>query len=299
LSTDEVRSTGAAAAPPPLAGRHTATRQLVRPRGGGLPSMFGYLLTSTRPYLKIAALSQIGSPVLYLLSLGIGLGSIVNGRSGGQSLGTSYLSFLAPALIAATALQVAVGQATYPILFGGFKFQRLYYAMNATPLTPRQIAGGVLGWIATRTAVSATLYLAVVACFGGIRSVGALLCVPIATLGAMALAAPVAVYSATVDTERGGFAAIARFLVMPMFLFSGTFYPVSALPGWGRALAWLSPLWHATELARWASLGSLHLSSGVGRVSAPGLFGHLAFLTALTVAGVLLTGWRFRVRLSQ
>jgi lipooligosaccharide transport system permease protein len=260
--------------------------------------MFGSSLISTRPYLKIAALSQIGSPVLYLLSLGIGLGSIVNSRSGGQSLGTSYLSFLAPALIAATALQVAVGQAMYPILFGGFKFQRIYYAMNATPLTPQQIANGVLAWIASRTAISATLYLAVVACFGGVRSVGTLLCVPIATLGAMALAAPIAVYSATVETERGGFAAITRFLVMPMFLFSGTFYPVSALPEWGRVLAWLSPLWHATELARWASLGPLHLSSGVGQVGAAALFGHLAFLTALTVAGVLLTGWRFRVRLS-
>jgi lipooligosaccharide transport system permease protein len=264
-----------------------------------MPSLFGYLLTSTRPYFKIAVLSQLGSPVLYLLSLGIGLGSIVNGRSGGHSLGTSYLSFLAPALIAATALQVAVGQAMYPILFGGFKYQRIYYAMSATPLTPQQIAGGVLAWIAARSAFTATLYLAVVTCFGGVRSVGALLCIPIATLGAMALAAPIAVYSATVETERGGFAAILRFLVMPMFLFSGTFYPVSSLPEWARALAWLSPLWHATELARWVSLGSLHLRSGVGQVGAAALLGHLAFLTVLTVAGVLLTGWRFRVRLSR
>ncbi|MEO6502734.1 MAG: ABC transporter permease [Jatrophihabitantaceae bacterium] len=292
-------STEAPAISPPLADRHTPTRHLVRAHGGGVPSLFEYLLASTRPYLKLAALSQLGSPVLYLLSLGIGLGSIVNASSGGQSLGTSYLSFLAPALIAATALQVAVGQSMYPILFGGFKFQRIYYAMNATPLTPQQIASGVLGWIATRTAFSATLYLAVVACFGGVRSVGALLCVPIATLGAMALAAPIAVYSATVETERGGFAAITRFLVMPMFLFSGTFYPVSALPEWGRALAWLSPLWHATELARWASLGPLRLSSGIGQASTGALLGHLAFLTVLTVAGVLLTGWRFRVRLSR
>jgi lipooligosaccharide transport system permease protein len=292
-------STEALATSPPLAGRHTPTRHLVRPHGGGMPSLFGYLMTATRPYLKLAALSQLGSPVLYLLSLGIGLGNIVNARAGGQSLGTSYLSFIAPALIAATALQVAVGQSMYPILFNGFKFQRLYFAMNATPLTAKQIASGVLGWIATRTALSATLYLAVVACFGGVRSVGALLCVPIATLGAMALAAPIAVYSATVETERGGFAAIARFVVMPMFLFSGTFFPVSTLPEWGRALAWLSPLWHATELARWASLRPLHLSSGVGQVGAAALLGHLAFLTVLTVTGVLLTRWRFQVRLSR
>lgn len=283
----------------PLAGRHTPTRHLVREHGGGMRSLFTYLLISTRPYMKIAALSQLGSPVLYLLSLGIGLGSIVNAREGGQSLGTSYLSYLAPALIAATALQVAVGQAMYPILFAGFKYQRIYFAMNATPLTPRQIAHGVLAWIAARSAFTATLYLAVVACFGGVRSVGVVLCVPIATLGAMALAAPIAVYSSTVETERGGFAAILRFLVMPMFLFSGTFYPVSTLPEWVQALAWVSPLWHATELARWASLGSLELSSGVGQVGIAALLGHLAFLTVLTAAGVLVTAWRFRVRLSR
>jgi lipooligosaccharide transport system permease protein len=284
---------------PPLAGRHTTTRHLVREHGGGLAALLAHSLISSRRYFKVSAISQLGGPVLYLLSLGIGLGSIVNARAGGQSLGTSYLSFLAPALIAATALQVAVGESTYPILFGGFKFQRLYFAMSATPLTPRQIAAGVLSWIAARAAFSATLYLVVVACFGGVRSVGALLCVPIATLGAMALAAPIATYSATVETERGGFAAIFRFLVMPMFLFSGTFYPVSTLPGWAQGLAWLSPLWHATELARWVSLGSLHLDSGVGQVSAAALLGHLGYLTALTVAGVLLTGWRFQVRLSR
>jgi lipooligosaccharide transport system permease protein len=292
-------STDAAAVAPPLTGRHTPTRHLVRPHGGGLPALFGYSLITARRYFKVSAIAQLGAPVLYLLSLGIGLGSIVNARSGGQSLGTSYLSFLAPALIGATALQVAVGESTYPILFGGFKFQRIYFAMNATPLTARQIAAGVLTWIAVRAAFSATLYLVVVACFGGVRSVGALLCVPIATLGAMAMAAPITIYSATVETERGGFAAIFRFVVMPMFLFSGTFYPVSALPDWGRALAWLSPLWHATELARWASLGSLHLSSGVGQAGAGALLGHLAFLTVLTVAGVLLTGWRFEVRLGR
>lgn len=288
----------AATTPPPLVGQHTPTRHLVRPQGGGLAALLGYSLISARRYFKVSAFSQIGAPVLYLLSLGIGLGSIVNARSGAESLGTSYLSFLAPALIAATALQVAVGESTYPILYG-FKYQRIYFAMNATPLSAHQIAGGTVAWIAVRATFAATLYLAVVACFGGIRSIGALLCVPIATLGAMALAAPIVAFAAAVETERGGFAAIFRFLVMPMFLFSGTFYPVSTLPGWAQALAWLSPLWHATELARWVSLGSLRLNSGVGQVSAAALLGHLAFLSALTVAGVLLTCWRFRVRLSR
>jgi lipooligosaccharide transport system permease protein len=282
-----------------LAGRHTATRHLVRVRGGGLPALFENFLISARRYFKISAFTQIGAPVLYLLSLGIGLGSVVNKGSGAQSLGTGYLSFIAPALIAATALQVAVMEATYPILHGGFKHQRVYFAMNATPLSARQIGYATVAWIATRAAVSAIFYLTVVACFGGIRSIGALLCVPVAALGAMALAAPIAAYSASVENEGGSFAAIFRFLVTPMFLFSGTFYPISTLPDWARALAWVSPLWHATELARGVALGPLHLRSGVGQLSAAAAVGHLAYLLALTVAGVLLTGWRFRLRLSR
>ncbi len=275
------------------------TRQLVRPHGGGLAALFEYFAIAARRYVKISLFAQLGAPVLYLLSLGIGLGSVVNKGSGAASLGTGYLSYIAPALIAATALQVGVMEATYPILHGGFKHQRIYFAMNATPLSAQQIAYATVAWIATRAAISSTLYLIVVACFGGIRSVGALLCIPVATLGAMALAAPIAAYSATVESEGGGFAAIFRFLVTPMFLFSGTFYPISTLPGWAQVLAWLSPLWHATELARWVSLGALHLPSGVGGLGAAAALGHLAFLVALTVAGVLLTGWRFRLRLSR
>jgi lipooligosaccharide transport system permease protein len=277
----------------------TATAHLVRPAGGGTGALFEYFAITARRYLKVSAFSLLGAPVLYLLSLGIGLGSVVNSGRGAASLGTSYLSFIAPALIAATALQVAVMDATYPVLHGGFKYQRVYFAMNATPLSAGQISRGVLAWIGLRAAVSAALYLVVVAVFGGIRSPGALLCVPIATLGALALAAPIAAYSATVDSESGGFSSIFRFLVTPMFLFSGTFYPISTLPHWARLLAWLSPLWHASELSRWAALGSLHLASGVGRVSAAAALVHLGYLLALAATGFWLTARQFRSRLAR
>jgi lipooligosaccharide transport system permease protein len=276
-----------------------STRQYVRARGGGVAALFEYFLISARRYFKVSAFSQIGAPVLYLLSLGVGLGSVVNKGSGAQSLGTGYLSFIAPALIAATALQVAAGESTYPILHGGFKYQRTYFAINATPVTASQIAYGTLTWIAIRAALSSLLYLIVVACFGGIRTAGAVLCIPVATLGAMALAAPIAAYSASVESEGGSFAAIFRFLVTPMFLFSGTFYPISTLPGWAQRLAWISPLWHATELSRWVALGSLRLPSGVGQLSAAAALGHLVFLLALIAAGALATSWRFRLRLAK
>lgn len=275
------------------------TGHLVRPAGGGYRALLTASVISDRRYLKVSLLSQLLAPIAYLLALGVGLGGVVNHNGGANSLGTSYLSFIAPALVAATALQIGVGEATYPILHGGFKYQRIYFAMNATPLTSRQIAGWTLCWMSVKITASATIYLAIVACFGGWRAAGALLCIPVATIGALALAAPLAAYSATVRDEGGSFASIFRFILMPMFLFSGTFYPISALPHWFRVLAWISPLWHATELSRWLALGPLHLSSGVGSLS-PGLaLVHLLFLVVPAAIGVRLTLWRFAVRLSE
>ncbi|MGI8664887.1 MAG: ABC transporter permease [Jatrophihabitans sp.] len=285
--------------PGPVESAGTPTRQLVRAEGGGIGSLFEYFAITARRYFKISAFSQLGAPILYMLSLGVGLGGVVNSGGGAASLGTGYLSFIAPALIAATALQVGVGEATYPILHGGFKHQRTYFAMNATPISAGQIARAVLLWIAFRTSLSAALYLVVVAFFGGVRSVGVLLCVPIAMLGALALAAPIAAYSASVETEGGGFVAIFRFIVTPMFLFSGTFYPISSLPLWARDLAWISPLWHATELARWVSLGPLRLRSGVGQISIVVVLVHLTVLLALTAVGAVLTCRRFQIRLAR
>jgi len=275
-----------------------ATGHLSRPTGGGQRALFETFYVVDRRYIRVSVLTQLMGPLLYLLSLGVGLGSVVN-HGGGSKLGVAYLAYIAPALIAATALQVGAGEATYPILYGGFKYQQAYYAMHATPLTPSQISRGVLGWVAVKCGLSALVYLIVVACFGGIRSIGALLCIPIGTLGAMALATPIAAYSASIYKEGGAFPAIMRFIVMPMFLFSGTFYPVSSLPVWAHWAAWISPLWHSTELARWVSLGPLHLHSGVGQISAGMILVHLIYLSVLTIAGLVITSWRFKVRLEK
>jgi lipooligosaccharide transport system permease protein len=275
------------------------TGHLVRPAGGGYRALLVYSVIADRRYLKVSLMSQLLAPIAYLLALGVGLGGVVNHNGGASNLGTGYLSFIAPALVAGTALQIGVGEATYPILHGGFKYQRTFFAMNATPLTSRQIAGWTVCWMALKIAVSAAIYLAIVACFGGWRTFGAVLCIPVATIGALALAAPLAAFSATVRDEGNSFAGIFRFVLMPMFLFSGTFYPISVLPHWFRVLAWISPLWHATELSRWLSLGSLHLHSGIGSLSAGLALVHLLFLVVPTVVGIKLTLWRFDVRLTE
>ena len=283
----------------PGAAELNRTGHLVQPTGGGFRALLTYSMISDRRYLKVSLLSQLTAPLAYLLALGIGLGGVVNHNGGASGLGTGYLSFIAPALVAATALQIGVGEATYPILHGGFKYGRVYFAMNATPLTSRQIGSWTICWMTIKIALSAAIYLAIVACFGGWRSAGALLCIPIATLGALALTTPLAAFSATVRDEGSSFATVFRFIVMPMVLFSGTFYPISALPHWFRVLAWISPLFHATELSRWAALGPLHLHSGIGPLSSGVALAHLLCLAVPAVVGIKLTLWRFDVRLSE
>jgi lipooligosaccharide transport system permease protein len=106
----------------------------------------------------------------------------------------------------------------------------------------------------------------------------------------MAFAAPVAAMSASLRSEGQAFNMLFRFVVTPMFLFSGTFYPISQLPEWARVLAHVSPLWHGTELARDAGIGGLSLAA---------VLGHIAFLLVWLVVGVALARWRFQVRLSE
>jgi lipooligosaccharide transport system permease protein len=106
----------------------------------------------------------------------------------------------------------------------------------------------------------------------------------------MAVSAPLVAFSAAQENEGTAFTAVFRFVVVPMMLFSGTFFPISLLPGVIQPLAWISPLWHGTELARGAALGTVALWPA---------FGHVTYLTALLLVGVLLSRWRFRVRLTR
>jgi lipooligosaccharide transport system permease protein len=129
------------------------------------------------------------------------------------------------------------------------------------------------------------------ACFGAARSPWVLLAVPVAVLTGMGFGAVVAGCSAWVEKENNFFNALFRFVVTPMFLFSGTFYPISQLPKWGQVVAWFSPLWHGTQLARDAGLG--------GGLSAPAVGLHVAVLALWLVAGIALARWRFRLRLTK
>jgi lipooligosaccharide transport system permease protein len=238
-----------------------------------------------RRYLRTALVLGVLTPLVYVLALGVGLGTLVN-RHGAGELGVPYLAYVAPGLLTAVVLQIAVTDAA-SLVMAGFKWLRVYDGMSATPLTARQMCDGTLGFIVLRLTANAALYLAIMCCLGAARRWQIVLAVPVAVLTAMALAAPVAAWVASVENERNTFNVLFRFIVTPMFLFSGTFYPVSRLPRWSQWLAQVSPLWHGTELARAAALGG---------TAAGALVAHFAYLACWLVGGLALARWRFRVR---
>jgi len=180
----------------------------------------------------------------------------------------------------------------------GFQWQKSNFAMHATRLTPRQILRGSMTWVAVRVAMAAVVFYLIVAAFGAVRTWQSALAVPLATFGAVAFCAPIFYIAATAKSD-GNMNYIFRFVVTPMMLFAGTFYDISALPGFGQVIAWLTPLWHTNELVRAVSLGPLHLASGVGEVSLLMWCVHLTYLAAWLVGGYLLAARAFHRRLIE
>ena len=228
------------------------------------------------------------NPTLYLLAMGVGLGSFINKSHGGAAaIGhTSYLHYVAPGLAASAAAVAAANEAMFPIM-GAIKWQKTYYAMLATPLRVVDVLVGHLTWIGVRIATAVSAYLIVMAAFGTISSYEAIAIFPIGILAGAAFATPLAAFAATQDTD-GGFSLVFRLGVTPVFLFSGIFFPLSQLPAGMRLLAYLTPLWHGVALCR-------PLASG--HVTAAGLAGHLSYLLAVTAAGAAAALFTFRRRL--
>jgi len=224
------------------------------------------------------------NPVLFLAAMGLGLGTYVD-QSGTatQALdGLTYLQFLGPGLLAATAMQSAAFEATFPII-GGLNWQRTFHAMYATPISPRDIVVGNLVWITIRLTMIASIFTVVMAVFGAAASPLIVLGIPAAVLTGMAFATPIAAFAATQRTPDK-FNSIFRFGITPLFLFSGTFFPISNLPASIQPIAWLSPLWHGVELARALALGTIGQAPGLALV-------HVAVLASIFLAG---SWWAFR-----
>jgi lipooligosaccharide transport system permease protein len=220
--------------------------------------------------------SNFAQPALFLLAMGVGLGSYVDKGGSNATGGVSYLQFLAPALLVSTVMQGAAGEGTFPVL-AGFHWVRRYYAMYATPLTPRAIAFGQIAWNATHAFMVGTIFCLIIVLFGAAATPGIAWSIPIGVLTGVAFSAPIAAFMTT-QRDTNAWNNIWRFGITPLFLFSGTFFPIDRLPELIRPIAWVLPLWHGVDLARAAALGT------VGD-NIPLAIAHVAILAAVAVAG--------------
>ncbi|SHL39345.1 lipooligosaccharide transport system permease protein [Micrococcus luteus] len=264
----------------PLRPPVTAAESAERVRRRGVLLYAEHQLRSMRRYGAVLLVGALGEPVLYLLAMGLGLAQLMGGGMPQDALGgVSYVAFIAPALLASGALMTASVEFSYPVM-GGFQWQRTYYAAQATPLSPAQIALGHLVAVSLRFVFQATVFLLVMLAFGVVSSPWAWVQVLTATLGGLAVGAPIMAFAASLKEDKGQFATLQRLVVMPLFLFSATFYPLEALPVWLRWIGWLSPQWHAAQLGRVLSYG---MAEPVWLTVV-----HVAFLLVLALGGAWL-----------
>jgi len=244
-------------------------------------------LTVYRRTWKGSVFMSFVSPVLFLTAMGLGLGSLISRGPVRTVDGVSYLAFLAPGLLAASAMQSAFVETTYPIM-ARLQWERTYEGMLATPIAVLDVLAGEFGWLAFRLALGSGAFFLVMLVFGTIHSVLGLLAIAAAVLTGLAFAAPILAWTATRRTDQS-FALIGRFVITPLFLLGGVFFPLHQLPQLLQGIAWLTPLAHGAALARSLSLAELNASA----------FVHLAVLLVYAAIGVAAARITLQRRLVQ
>ena len=230
-------------------------------------------------------LSGLSQPFLYLLAMGLGLGLYVN-RNGGAPGGVPYLNYLAPALLITQAMMAAAAEAAWPVM-AKIVWEKTYLAALNTPLGSVDLLAGDLMWIVFRLLLTSTLFLAAIVVLGAASSPLVVLAVPVAVLTGLAFAAPIMALTATLKSDNG-FNVLFRFGITPLFLFSGTFFPISKLPLFLQPVAWITPLYHGVDLGRSLSLGQVDPIAAVV---------DIAVLMAFVVVGIWAARITFRRRL--
>ncbi len=215
------------------------------------------------------------NPVFFLLAVGVLLGNLVDDPD--NSLGDlSYLEFVAPGLLAAMAMQVGANDGMYPVM-AGIKWLRTYHAVMSTPVRVAELVLGTLGWSAIRIGAAAVIFTGVAGAGGAFPSWWAIVAPAAALLCGLAFTVPITVLAAGVDDDYW-FPTMNRFVIVPMFLFSGTFFPVSQLPNWLEPVAWATPLWHGITLCRDFTTGTVEAGATVL---------HVAYLLVFIVVGTI------------
>ncbi len=262
-----------------------------KPRAFGAWYVTEHMVRAMRAYGWTIIVGALGQPILYLLGLAVGLAALIDAPVAEGGVEVPYLVFVAPALLMTSTIAVASEEFTYPVM-AGFKYRRYFFGFSASALSPSQIATGVVFGATARMIVVAVAYAAFLYIFGAIpdQATG-WLSIFIAILAGLAFGIPLMAYAASIEDDKGQFALVQRFIFMPMFLFSGTFYPLSTLPLWLQWIGWISPLWHATEIGRWLTYGR--------PIEPAMLLVHFGYLTILIAVGFVLGRRVFQRRLAK
>lgn len=217
---------------------------------------YDYWVTVYRRTWRGSVISSFLLPLLFLAAMGVGLGGFVDDQADAGALGgLGYLAFIAPGLLATTAMQTAIGESMWPVL-GNFKWGKVYFSQAATPLRATDILLGHLLFVAFRIATTAVVFIAVIVAFGAVSSApGALGALVVSVLVGLAHATPVFAFSATCQ-DPTSFSIVYRCVIIPLSLFSGAFFPVSQLPAALEVAAYLTPTWHGVEVTRMTTTGS-------------------------------------------
>ena len=245
-------------------------------------------LLGMKAYWTTIAGEAVLTPLLYLIAMGVGLGRLVDAGSGGVG-GVSYLAFVGPGLLVASTVMTATGEFTYGVM-DGFKWSKIYFARSATAASPWQVAVGELLAVGVRFLVQSLVFWLMLVGFG-VAGWGSWPIALVASLAALAFGAPLMAFSAAQTDEGTQFTMIQRFVVAPMFLFAGTFFPLESMPVYLQWIGWISPMWHGTQVARLLAFG-LPVPPWLVAV-------HLAFLVVLVGLGTFLTVRNFERRLQR
>ena len=243
---------------------------------------------SARVYRRswLIIISGFFEPLFYLLSFGAGLGALVGGVSGPHGQPLTYAQFIAPALLAASAMNGALADSMMNVFFK-LKYAKLYDGMLATSLGPMDVALGEIGWALTRGGMYSVAFVVVMLAMGLILSPWALLLAPAALLIAFGFAA--LGMAVTTYVRNWQDIEVVNLMILPMFLFSGTFYGLTAYPGWLQFVVKCLPLHHGVAMMRALSYGDI----------SAGLLLHVCYFLVLAVAGLWVTTRRLGILLMK
>ena len=220
-------------------------------------------------------------PVLYLMAFGFGIGQLIGDIQDGNGNPVSYAAYIAPALLATSAMNGALYDATWNVFFK-MHFGKVYQVMLSSSLGPMDVALGEISWALLRGATYSVGFMAIVAPLGLVANAWGLLAIPAATLIAFGFASiGMAITSYMKNFQQMNW---INFFLLPMFLFSGTFFPVSVYPDWIEAIVKALPLWQGVELVRSLMLGIMDLS----------VLGHIAYFLAMIGLGLTFTTVRLK-----